>query len=777
MIVLGSTGELAGIRALIAASAARPWRVIAALSLAALGLAVAIPRIELRLDGRSLLPAHQPRLAASDAAGERFHLRDVVVLGVVAGDEGVFQPESLERVRRLSAELAAMPGVVPSSVASLATLPRLFLEGDTLDADPLLARPGPVTPALAEQLARETAALGLDDGVLVARDGRATAVYAEVTAEADRYLLLERARAALAREQGAGGQVALSGTALAQAVLGLGAAWDLARLVPAVILVLGLSLVLLFRHPLPALVSLAEIGASLLVTAGLMGLAGESVFVTTLVLPVILIVIGVSDDVYALHHFFRHRAARPEEPVAQAVVASFGAVARPILLTALTTIAGLLALLATPLEPQRVFGLYGALAIFLSTLMTFTLVPALLVLLVPRWPVTSRGEAEDGRGERWSGAFLDRLERLGPRRLLVAVVVATALAAWACRGLAVDDNWVRNLPPDGDIARGDRLLNERLAGTTRVELMVESRHPEGFLAPQEMAALGRFQAALARVEHVGAVESVLDDVLRVEAALAGRPWAGLREDVLGGRAALEEVAIERSLLLLGSLRHSPLTERIEEGYRRARVTAYVNRSSYARIGRLLAAARAGAGGFEVTPFGDGWVSYQAVDLLVVGQVLSVATALLANALLLLLLLRSLPATLLALAPIAVAVTGVFALLALSGTPLGIANSMFAAIALGIGVDYSIHLVADYQTSARSGRPAAPALRSAFGATAPAIVKSAVAISIGLAVLGFSAVLPNYQLGVLVCLSLGLCALMTLLVVPLMILSKRVRAAG
>ncbi|HEX4952001.1 MAG TPA: MMPL family transporter [Thermoanaerobaculia bacterium] len=768
---------MSDLRSLIAASAAHPWRVIAGVALVALGLAVAIPAIELRLDGRSLLPARHPRLAASDEAGKRFHLRDVVVLGVFAGEGGVFQPEVLERVRRLSGELAAMPGVVPSSVASLATLPRLFIEGDTLDADPLLSRPGPVTPALAAQLARETEALGLADGVLVARDGRATAVYAEVGAEADRALLLEAARTALAREGAAGGDVALSGTALAQAVLGLGAARDLVRLVPAVILVLGLSLVLLFRHPLPALVSLAEIGASLLITAGTMGLAGESVFVTTLVLPVILIVIGVSDDVYALHHFFRHRAEHPEEPVATAVVASFGAVARPILLTALTTIAGLLALLATPLEPQRVFGLYGALAIFLSTLMTFTLVPALLVLLAPRWRVAAGGEGEGGRGERWAGAFLDGLERWGPRRLLVALAVVTLAAAWACRGLAVEDNWVRNLPPGGDIAQGDRRLNERMAGTTRVELMVGSRHPEGFLAPEELAALGRFQDALAGVEHVGAVESVLDDVLRVEAALAGRPWAALRADVLAGRSALDAVAIERSLLLLGSLRHSPLAERIEEGNRRARLTVYVNRSSYARIGRLLAAARAGAGAFEVTPFGDGWVSYQAVDLLVVGQVLSVATALLANALLLLLLLRSLPATLLALAPIASAVTGVFAVLALSGTPLGIANSMFAAIALGIGIDYSIHLVADYQAVARSGQPRGEALRRAFSATAPAIVKSAVAISVGLAVLGFSAVLPNYQLGLLVCLSLGLCALATLLVVPLVILSKRVRGAG
>ena len=48
-------------------------------------------------------------------------------------------------------------------------------------------------------------------------------------------------------------------------------------------------LFLSFRHPIPALLSLAEIGVSLIWMSGLMGLTGQPVFVTTLVLPVVLI--------------------------------------------------------------------------------------------------------------------------------------------------------------------------------------------------------------------------------------------------------------------------------------------------------------------------------------------------------------------------------------------------------------------------------------------------------------------------------------------------------
>jgi predicted RND superfamily exporter protein len=112
---------------------------------------------------------------------------------------------------------------------------------------------------------------------------------------------------------------------------------------------------------------------------------------------------------------------------------------------------------------------------------------------------------------------------------------------------------------------------------------------------------------------------------------------------------------------------------------------------------------------------------------------------------------------------------VFAFLALAGIPLGIANSMFAAVALGIGVDYSIHLVTHHREQRARGLAAGAAIEAAVSVTGPAILKSATAIAAGLAVLGFSKVLPNLQLGLLISLSLTVGAVMTLLLIPGLVL--------
>src|ERR1043166_3862679 len=72
-----------------------------------------IPRIQLRLDGRSLIPAGLPQFAEGDQAASRFELRDLLLIGVGNEESGVYTPETLQRIASLSDELSHIEGVVP----------------------------------------------------------------------------------------------------------------------------------------------------------------------------------------------------------------------------------------------------------------------------------------------------------------------------------------------------------------------------------------------------------------------------------------------------------------------------------------------------------------------------------------------------------------------------------------------------------------------------------------------------------------------------------------
>ena len=725
---------------------------------------VFIPRIQLRLDGRSLIPSGLPQFAEGDRAASRFELRDLVLIGVGNEDSGVYTPETLRHIARLSDGLSRVEGVVPGSVVSISTVPRVALVDGKVDTSPLYRPEDQLDPDSIQELRREVVKRGLNTGALISADAKGAAIIAKVEPGADRYRLLEATRALIARESSGKDTVYLSGSALAQAVLGEATARDLARLIPAVIAVLGVMLFLSFRHPVPALLSLTEIGVSLIWMSGLMGLTGQPVFVTTLVLPVVLICVGVSDDVYALGHYFNEAEHAAGAKVEETIVAAFSGATRPIATTAISTVVGLLSMAAVSLNPLRVFGLFGSAAIVFSTLFTFSLVPALLALFKPK--VHWKGEL----GGRPATSALHLLTgRASPQRVAVCAILVALCAAIATTRLRVDDSWIRNLPKESDIVRGDRFFNEKLAGTTALELMVDATHGGWFNSREGILALGSLEWTLARVANVGAVSCLFNDVVRTNASLMGLNYSAYRTALRTGRLPFTKDDVDRAFTVLSQSTQAPISERVDDEHRWARVTVFIRDADYSRIDNVLRAAERETSdqglGHKIVPFGDGWISYLTVRLLVEGQTSSIVLALVTDLILITILLGSLRMGLISVLPVGFSLLLVLAALAIAGTPLGIANSMFAGIALGIGLDFAIHLTTAYRQKLRQGVPAGEALRSTLELTGPAVCVSAASITAGFSVLLLSEISPNVQLGVMICLCLLTCAVTTLLLIP------------
>jgi predicted RND superfamily exporter protein len=421
---------------------------------------------------------------------------------------------------------------------------------------------------------------------------------------------------------------------------------------------------------------------------------------------------------------------------------------------------------AVSLNPLRVFGLFGSAAIVFSTLFTFSLLPAMLALTKPhvRW----KGETAIG-GRPATSALHLLTGRVSPRRVAICALLVAVCAIVATTRLRVDDSWIRNLPTDSDIVRGDKFFNEKLVGTTALELMVDATHDGWFNTREGLAALGSLEWTLARVPHVGAVNCFFNDMVRTNSSLAGLNYGAYRVALRTGRLPLRTEDVERTLTVLSHSTQAPLRERVDDEHRWARVTVFIRDADYSRIDNVLRAADREMSdqgrGHKIVPFGDGWISYLTVRLLVQGQASSIMLALLTDLILISLLLRSVRMGFIAVLPVAFSLLLVLALLALAGTPLGIANSMFAGIALGIGLDFAIHLTTAYRQRLSQGMSAGEALRSTLELTGPAVCVSAASITAGFSVLLLSGIAPNVQLGVMICLCLVTCAVTTLLLIP------------
>ena len=112
-----------------------------------------------------------------------------------------------------------------------------------------------------------------------------------------------------------------------------------------------------------------------------MGWAGVPIALVTTILPVVLMALCITDEIHLLERIM----GRWDEPTMRArIEAAIDDVGRPIVLTSLTTSLGFLSFTGTSIAPLREFGVFAAFGIMVAMVLTFSLIPALLILLPER---------------------------------------------------------------------------------------------------------------------------------------------------------------------------------------------------------------------------------------------------------------------------------------------------------------------------------------------------------------------------------------------------------
>jgi len=162
------------------------------------------------------------------------------------------------------------------------------------------------------------------------------------------------------------------------------------------------------------------------------------------------------------------------------------------------------------------------------------------------------------------------------------------------------------------------------------------------------------------------------------------------------------------------------------------------------------------------------------DLIIPGQLRSLAIALVVVGVLLVAGFRSIRLGLLGLAPLLVTITVVFGLMSAFGVMLDAVTALIASMVLGIGIDYSIHFLTRYREARGMSDSASAACAWATEQTGPAIVFNSIAVSVAFSVLLFSSFWPVKHIGWIVAATMVIAALLTLMLVPAaLVLSERV----
>jgi len=161
-----------------------------------------------------------------------------------------------------------------------------------------------------------------------------------------------------------------------------------------------------------------------------------------------------------------------------------------------------------------------------------------------------------------------------------------------------------------------------------------------------------------------------------------------------------------------------------------------------------------------------------MPMMVKGQIRSLVLSVIFAALVTGLVFRSLSAALISAMPLAFAIAGVFGLMGYLGIYLNTATSMLSSIMIGIGIDYTIHFLFRFRTEIRKGLSDEEAIIKTLSTTGQGIIINGFSVMMGFAVCMLSTFIPIYFFGWLISVSIFMCLIAALTLLPLVLILSR-----
>ncbi len=570
---------------------------------------------------------------------------------------------------------------------------------------------------------------------------------------------------------------------------------DMVRLTPLVIVLVMVVMFLSFRMVKGVFIPLAVVLVALVWTLGVMGLVGRPITLIVAFMPVMLIAIGIADGIHLLTEYKLLWAKFHDKD--RAILGTMQQLARPVILTSLTTMAGFGALATSSLRSITDFGLFTSIGVFAAMVVSLTFVPAALKLMKPPRPV------RDAQTGLRSGLAIG-LEALGRvatqhRRWVYAGTAGLALlSGLAITRIEVGSTMVGLFKEDSEIIQASRMIQEKFGGIEVMNIVVDTKTMDGLKDPDILGAIAALQDTLESIGVVGYTVSLADYVKRTNLVMNGNDPVFNRlprkseivTEVDWIERGGKEIEIEREVevsgrdltaqyvLLYENAGGDDLTKLADFDYSKANVVVMI-REDYTPILRdimqtaqAFAAAHFGSD-IEVTFAGCSTLCVVADDLIIPGQLKSLGTAFIAVLVLLSLIFGSVRYGLVGLLPMVLTVLLVFMLLSITGLRLDAGSTLVASIVLGIGVDYSVHFLSRYRSLRRTGSDFREAVRETMDTTGRAIVFNSLAVAIGFMVLLLSSFWPVIHMGWLVAVNMVLSAVLAMTLLPAVIGSGEV----
>lgn len=586
-----------------------------------------------------------------------------------------------------------------------------------------------------------------------------------------------------------------------------------AFLLVGMVAIINLLLWSLFRSASAVVLPQLAIGLSILFVIG--SLSWLNLASTTLIaLTVMLIIaVGVADCVHVMssYLFFRRDGKDHDEALSKA----YGKTGVPILLTTITTMAGMSSLAVTGMPMFVQFGFSSAAGVFFAFLYTIYLLPVLLnywhPMQIKKTQVISASRKTGVRsivsllkskmlsflcffvnplaklskrmglnwllGAEWLQPLLNRIPAFVERfRYSIAIIFVSVfiICLYGATQVKIDSNLVELYSDDVPIGQAYEIVDEHMMGTGNMEIVVDTAISDGIMDPDVLNAMNRLQNTIEEnySEFIIRTNSLADLVIDTHAIMQdSEDYRNIPDS---------QIAVSQLLYLFNSSNPEERRALVSDDYSKSHISVQLKNAGsneykefFKDIQRDINKEFNGLidryPNIKVQITGSFALMMRLADDISNNQFKSLATAAVVISLLLMITLGSFQAGVLSIIPNLIPASLAFGLMGLLGVPLDTDTLMIAPLIIGIAVDDTIHFISHYRMSLAQNHNMKLALVETIKEVGQAVTFTTLILGCGFLMLTFSDYLGLAKIGTFGSLAIFVALLCDLLFFPALIM--------
>jgi hydrophobe/amphiphile efflux-3 (HAE3) family protein len=515
---------------------------------------------------------------------------------------------------------------------------------------------------------------------------------------------------------------------------------DIIRLFPITFFLIALVLFIGFRTIRGVILPILTAGISIIWALGLMVLLGYELTIISNTIPIILLAVGSAYTIHVVNRI----SQQPHQYLQKSLVKAVSYIMVPVVLAAGTTMVGFISFVfGAYLIMIRDFGIFTALGVFFAFILSTFFTPAIVSFASP-----SKKEAkeENTKPEGKTGIkkvliFLKSLLIKHPKYTLAVwsllILISIGGIFFMKRSVNIQDYFKKNNPT----RISEDIMQKKFGGSMPVYVSFKG----DIQSPALLKMMKETQEYMEKNSSIYNTQSIADLIEEMNNAMGE-----------GKKIPDEKNKIEQLWFLLeGQDALSQLvTDDLDEAVIQSTFASaeFEDMQEFVKYMDVFIQEKSGlCCEMEVTGMPQVYVRMD--TSLINSQFSSLFIAIVVVLILVGFILRSVQKGIFATIPIVSTIIILFGFMGATGIHLDVATVLVASIALGIGIDYSIHIITHFSHSLKENNNAEKALEDTILISGKAITINVLSVSAGFLILIFSKLVPLQHFGMLVALSM------------------------